>query len=109
MQIAKLPVRKLFTPPALSLLLLIVIIFQSCKKTDEAVAARNNEAESKRPPKNPPPAPTFYFTDCNNPPNSGTFSIGVPVTVNTTDPLPTLNVPAGAEMVIPFTAVVKAS
>jgi hypothetical protein len=29
--------------------------------------------------------------------------IGVPVAVNTTDPLPGLNVPAGAEIVIPFT------
>lgn len=94
MQIAKLPVRKLFTPPALSLLLLIVIIFQSCKKTDEAVAARNNEAESKRPPKNPPPAPTFYFTDCNNPPNSGTFSVGVPV--NTTITKNYVNSPGGS-------------
>ena len=35
---------------------------------------------------------------------------GVPLAVNITDPLPTLNVPAGADMVIPFTvALVKAA
>jgi hypothetical protein len=35
--------------------------------------------------------------------------IGVPVAVNTTDPLPTLNVPAGAEMVMPFRETLKAA
>jgi hypothetical protein len=35
---------------------------------------------------------------------------GVPVAVNTTEPLPVLNVPAGAEIVIPFTfSLVKAA
>src|SRR5688572_6447544 len=80
--------RKLFTAPCLVLLLPLLIFFQSCKKTSEPpVATTNDEALSGKPPKNPPPPPpTFYFTNCNSPTYSASFTVGVsantPITKN---------------------------
>jgi uncharacterized protein (TIGR02145 family) len=78
MQTAIFSQRKLFTTPCLLLLLTLVICFQSCKKTAEPAPATNDEALSRKPPKDPPPSPTFYFTNCNNPTYSASFSVGVP-------------------------------
>src|SRR5215204_1858030 len=82
MQTRIFPGRKHFTVSCLILLLPVVIFFQSCKKTAEPlVATANDEALSGKPPKNPPLPPTFYFTNCNNPTYSASFTVGVPANI----------------------------
>ena len=61
------------------LLLAPGLFFQSCKK--EIATTNNGQSASKKPSKNqppPPPPPTFYFTNCNTPTYSASFTVGVP-------------------------------
>ncbi|HEX6845904.1 MAG TPA: hypothetical protein VF144_02945, partial [Chitinophagaceae bacterium] len=55
------------------------ITFQSCKKTVEPSVSE--EEETKRKPQNPPPPPAFYFTNCNNPTYSASFTVGVAASI----------------------------
>lgn len=64
------------------------MIFQSCQKSKEPFQTRGNgEVAARRKPQNPPPPPppTFYFTNCNqNPQTTATFTKGVAANVSFT-------------------------
>jgi uncharacterized protein (TIGR02145 family) len=57
---------------------LFLVVFQSCHKTVESPADRDAALRKGKPKPPPPPAPAFYFTNCNNPTYSASFSVGVP-------------------------------
>jgi hypothetical protein len=53
------------------------LFFQSCKK--EGASKNDVQTASRKPVKDPPPPPPpFYFTNCNMPTYSATFTVGVP-------------------------------
>ena len=84
MQTATFPGRKFVTVLFPCLLFQFIIFFQSCKK--EAQPSTDKTATNKGKPGSQPPPPAFYFTNCNNPTYSASFTVGVqantPITKN---------------------------
>ncbi len=56
--------------------------FQSCKKTVEPTSAEEMQSVAKKKRQDPPPPPPpFYFTNCNYPTYSASFTVGMPANV----------------------------
>ena len=73
---------KQFLPVLMMIVCMSSFIFLSCKKTTESSQPSvSEEAMTKKGPKSPPPPPQpppFYFTNCNSPTNSASFTVGAP-------------------------------
>src|SRR5687767_6573844 len=75
----------------------VVFFFNSCTKESQSdKIAGGNQSESRKPknPPPPPPPPSFYFSNCNTPTFSASFTQGVPA--NTTIIKNYVNSPGGS-------------
>jgi len=59
----------------------MIFIFDACKKTVETEKVDKEIATKKKPTLPPPPPPAFYFTNCNMPTYSASFTVGVPTNI----------------------------
>ncbi len=65
-------------------LFLSILFVQGCGKEESSGVTSHDGTElemGKRKPQNPPPTPPFYFTDCNTPTYSASFTKGEPTNI----------------------------